>query len=140
MSSFLSGCCLCGALRYEYRGAIGPVSMCHCSDCRKTSGSAFGVSIELLKDSFELTSGDAAAYEMEAESGNRLTRHFCPHCGSPIYTSSPSHPDHVYLEAGSLDEPHVSELELSHQSWTNSAVKWGQVPPGLPSYETSRTD
>jgi hypothetical protein len=37
----LSGSCLCGAIRYEIDGKIGPVGHCHCVTCRKAQGGAF---------------------------------------------------------------------------------------------------
>ena len=36
-----SGSCLCGAIRYEIRGELGPIVLCHCAQCRKAQGSAF---------------------------------------------------------------------------------------------------
>lgn len=134
--STLTGGCLCGLVRYAYEGALGPASICHCKDCRKMSGSAFGVSVRLSKDGFRLLKQPAKGFDMRAESGHELTRYFCAECGSPIYTSSPAHSEHFYVEAGSLDEPDA--IQLSHQSWISSAVDWARIPPDLPSFEKNR--
>ena len=36
----ISGSCLCGGVRFEIEKAVGPVEICHCNRCRKTTGSA----------------------------------------------------------------------------------------------------
>lgn len=56
-------------------------------------------------------------------------QHFCPECGSPLYTSSPKHPDYVYVKAGCLDEPGI--VEPVHQSWVDSAVAWSRIDDDL---------
>lgn len=61
-----------------------------------------------------------------------LTRHFCPECGSPIFTSSPEHAEYVYVKAGSLDDPLI--VKPTHQNWTGSAVPWSQIGGNLPSF------
>ena len=37
----LKGSCLCGGIRYEIDAELGPVTNCHCSQCRKAAGAAF---------------------------------------------------------------------------------------------------
>ena len=37
----ITGKCLCGKVRYEINGRLGPVVYCHCSMCRRATGSAF---------------------------------------------------------------------------------------------------
>ena len=103
----IEGGCLCGAIRFAVVGSLAPAAYCHCSDCRKCTGSAFNVSVPVSVDIFNLLSGKPKGFSKTADSGNELTRHFCPECGSPLYTSSPRHPDRVYVKAGSLDDPNV---------------------------------
>jgi hypothetical protein len=71
-------------------------------------------------------------FTKHGESGNELTRHFCPECGSPIFTSSPKHPDTVYVKAGTLDDPTV--VRPTHQSWVASAVSWSQIDSAIASF------
>src|SRR6478752_7454450 len=89
----MTGRCLCGATAFEYSGEIGPAGYCHCSDCRRVTGSAFNVSVRVEADKFRVARGQPKGFAKLADSGNELTRHFCAECGSPIYTSSPSHPE-----------------------------------------------
>lgn len=132
MTALVTGRCLCHAVRYEYAGSVGPAGYCHCEDCRRVTGSAFNVSVQLEIGKFRLVSGDVKRFTKLAVSGNSITRAFCAECGSPLFTTSPSHPDHLYVKAGSLDDPNV--VLPSHQSWTDSAVSWRRIDPSLPSY------
>src|SRR5258708_36888497 len=101
----ITGGCLCGAVRYEYDGEPGPANYCHCSDCRRCTGSAYNIGVRLLAAQFTITSGSPKGYSKRGDSGNELTRHFCGDCGSPPFTPSPPHPEYVYATDGSLDHP-----------------------------------
>ena len=137
MSAAITGGCLCGAVRFACAGTLGAAAYCHCADCRKCTGSAFVVSVAVERARFEITAGSPNGFTKHGDSGTELTRHFCPDCGSPLFTSSPCHPDHVYIKAGALDDP--ASIRPTHQSWTRSAVPWATIEPGLRSYDTGRT-
>lgn len=77
-----TGSCLCGAVRYEIRGDIGPGFYCHCSRCRKAGGSAFASNAVVAADDFVVTAGADALKTFVADTG--LHRSFCANCGSPI--------------------------------------------------------
>ena len=77
--------CLCGYITYEYSGPVGPAGYCHCEDCRRCTGSAFNISVRLSLAEFRITSGNPKPFTKRGDSGNELTRHFCPECGSPIF-------------------------------------------------------
>lgn len=129
MSENICGGCLCGSVRYIYSGLVGPAAYCHCEDCRRCTGSAFNISVKLDAQKFEIVSGKTKGFTKRADSGNKLTRHFCPECGSPIYTSSPTHSQHVYVKAGTLDHPDA--VKPIYQSWVRSAVSWSNIPADL---------
>ena len=129
-SGVLTGGCLCGAVRYEYDGEIGPANYCHCADCRRCTGSAFNIGVRVAARQFRLVKGTPRGFTKIGDSGNALTRHFCPECGSPLYTSSPRHPEFFYLKAGCLDDPAV--VHPTHQNWTHSRVPWAAIGPELP--------
>ena len=136
MSTIVTGGCLCGQVRWEITGEVGPAGICHCADCRRVTGSAFIVSARQKAESFRIVSGTLGSYTKTADSGNELTRYFCANCGSPIYGDSPHAPGVVYVRAGTFDDPTL--ITLSHQSWTQSAVDWGHIPADLPSFEKGR--
>ena len=134
----VTGGCLCGSVRYEYDGGMGPANYCHCTDCRKTTGSAFNIGVRVEAQRFRITTGSPRGFTKAGDSGHHLTRHFCPECGSPLYTSSSRHPEYFYVKAGSLDDPTL--VQPTHQIWMQSIVPWATISPQLPGYARSRAD
>jgi hypothetical protein len=97
------GSCLCGAIQYEIRGELGPIVLCHCSRCRKASGSAFGSVSPVKIADFHVTAGSDSLSEFAAPTG--LKRFFCKRCGSPIFGRRDDVPDLIRLRIGTLDTP-----------------------------------
>ena len=137
MERTVRGRCLCGNVTYEYGGAVGPANYCHCEDCRRCTGSAFNIGVRFHLPEFRITSGEPKGFTKRGESGNELTRFFCPECGSPIFTASPRHPDYVYVKAGTLDDPRL--VKPSHQNWLVSAVAWGRIDENLRAFQRGPT-
>ena len=129
MAGSIRGRCLCGHIQYEHSGAVGPANYCHCEDCRRCTGSAFSLGVRFDRTEFRIVSGSPRGFKKRGESGTELTRHFCPECGSPLFTSSPKHADYVYVKAGSLDDPLI--VHPAHQNWVVSEVPWSQIGSDL---------
>jgi hypothetical protein len=132
MSTHISGHCLCDHVTYTYEGEVGPANLCHCEDCRRCTGSAYNVGVRLETAAFRITRGAPKGYTKAGDSGTLLTRWFCPHFGSPLYTTSPKHPEFLYAKAGTLDDPSVVNVE--RQCWLDSAVPWRHIDPNLPGF------
>ncbi len=132
MVNIAKGHCLCGRVRYEYTGQIGPANYCHCEDCRRCTGSAFNIGVRFDAGGFKIVSGNPRGFTKRGESGFELTRYFCPECGSPVYTSSPRHPEYVYVKAGTLDDPNL--VRPAHQNWAAFAVPWSKIEESLPAF------
>ena len=73
--------CRCGQLRAMATGEPVRVSVCHCLNCKKRSGSAFAVQARWPAGQVAIE-GNSNSWEIIADSGNRATFHFCPDCGS----------------------------------------------------------
>jgi len=103
----LTGGCACGAVRYEL--AEEPIFqlMCHCSDCRKASGSAFAEVLFVAADRLSMVGSEPKFYSVKAESGRTMNRGFCETCGSPIMIRRPETPQLAFIQAGSLDDPMI---------------------------------
>jgi hypothetical protein len=136
MTTIVTGGCLCGAVRYEFHGEVGTAGYCHCKDCRRTSGSAFGVSVRVPASGFRIVAGQPKGFTKLGDSGRSVTRYFCADCGSPLYTVPPRHPDLIFIKAGGLDDPSV--VKPDREAWTRSRVDWATIAPDLASYETNR--
>ena len=133
MAHLTTGRCLCGHIAYAYDGPIGPASYCHCSDCRRCTGSAFNIGVRFRLADFRITRGNPKGFTKYGDSGRELTRHFCPNCGTPLFSSAPRHPDSIYVKAGTLDD--VGVVAPAHQNWLQSAVPWSQIAPDLQGFD-----
>lgn len=137
MGDPITGGCLCGAVRYAIDGPVGAAGYCHCADCRRISGSAYGISVPVAAADFRIVQGTPKGYTKPSDAGRPVTRFFCPECGSPIYTQPPLHPDRVFVKAGSLDDPGL--VTPNRQAWTASRVAWAEIDPGIESFPRGRT-
>lgn len=129
----LTGRCLCGAVRYAAYADPEAMAYCHCDDCRRVTGSAFGVSVCVPAWTLQV-SGEVKAFVTEGEGGHRTHREFCPICGSPLFTR---YPDKVYIKAGTIDN--AEHLKPTRQIWTEMAVPWSRIPDDIESYPRDRT-
>jgi len=75
--------CPCGALTAACEGEPVWISVCHCLDCQRRSGSAFAAQARFPESSVRIE-GPSRAYRRTGEGGNSATFHFCPGCGSTI--------------------------------------------------------
>ncbi|KAH7046694.1 Mss4-like protein [Macrophomina phaseolina] len=104
----LTGGCLCGKIRYSLAASAQPVYsvICHCINCKKSSGTHMVNASIFLKSHFTLDSDiTLKAYEDACtDSGTPVYRHFCGDCGSPVYITTPLVEDIVSIFSGTLDE------------------------------------
>src|SRR6185369_9325542 len=98
-----SGSCLCRSVKYEIDGELGDFGYCHCTSCRKASGSAHAANAPIERAQFHLVSGADTLREFESSPGK--VRAFCSRCGSPIYALLAESPDLMRIRLGSLDTP-----------------------------------
>lgn len=75
--------CRCGQLRVTCEGDPVRISVCHCLECQKRSGSAFAVQARWPDEQVTAT-GRSKTWERVADSGHRATYRFCPDCGSTV--------------------------------------------------------
>jgi hypothetical protein len=128
----MTGGCLCGAIRYESTGAPVFSLLCHCRDCQRASGSAYNAAMRVPAAGFRVTRGAPKLFVKTADSGNRVTRAFCPVCGSPLFLQVATHPDLVGIRVGTLDDPGVFRPEAD--IFVKSAQPWDHMDPALPKY------
>jgi hypothetical protein len=124
----LAGGCLCGAIRYEIDGAIGPIGHCHCATCRAAHAAAFATTARVARDDFRWMRGEAALRTFESSPGKK--RFFCPNCGSHLIAAW-DHEDEVILRVGSLHDDPGSKPVL--HVWTEEKAPWFDLNDGLPS-------
>lgn len=76
--------CRCGQLSATCTGEPVRVSVCHCLDCQKRSGSAFSAQARWPAEQVAIA-GASKTFVHTADSGNTITHHFCPDCGSTVH-------------------------------------------------------
>ena len=108
MSDTIEGGCLCGQVRYRVSGPFDAFHLCHCSQCRRSTGSAHAANIFGSPDRLEWLSGEELIKRYTPDEPDVISKCFCTHCGSLVpYVSQKS--GSLVIPAGSLDEaPGVS--------------------------------
>jgi hypothetical protein len=117
-----SGQCQCGNIRYRVNGEPLTFYACHCLDCQQQSASAFGLSLLVAVDDFELIAGRLKFWSKTADDGSAKNCAFCPECGTRIYHASDDPAAPISVKAGSLDNnSHISPVA---HIWTKRAHRW----------------
>src|SRR3954462_7988677 len=98
--------CHCGQLRLQVEGEPFAVSICHCLDCQRRTGSAFGMQAGFKQDQVEIT-GRYHDFSRISEEADRKEHvfHFCPDCGSQVFYTEPTEPDLIVVSVGSFADP-----------------------------------
>lgn len=122
----LDGRCMCGAITYTC-DTEDPImtGICHCTECRRQSGSAFSVIAGVAMDDLHVTGTTKVFDTVGDDRGVPAHRHFCGDCGSPIISVLADAPDVAWIKAGTLDDPAWLEPEL--EAWTQSRLPWVQM-------------
>jgi hypothetical protein len=118
------GGCLCGAVRYRSEAQPLFSGVCHCRDCQKFTGSAFGVMVGVPKTSV-IFDGNISSFSSIGGSGKPIIRFFCPKCGSSIAEETSRLPDQIVLNVGTLDDPH--QMKPVVEIFRDDALAWVQV-------------
>lgn len=137
----ITGHCLCGAVSYSIDAEPMTVILCHCEDCRRSSGAAFSINAVFPREALTLRGAALSTFETVGDdTGQKRERKFCGACGSQVMTDLAEMPEMAVMKAGTLDDPSVLTPEL--EIYTDSAHPWvhdaaaperGLFPRNLPS-------
>ena len=117
--------CRCGQLRATATGEPVRVSVCHCLDCKKRTGSAFAVQARWPAEQVAIES-ESKSWVHHADSGNRITHHFCPDCGSTLhYTIDGKFDGLVAIPLGAFDDPFFAAPQFS--AWEKRKHDWVEI-------------
>ncbi|KAI9786058.1 MAG: hypothetical protein M1816_008149 [Peltula sp. TS41687] len=120
-----TGGCYCGEIRYEIDLASpddARTSICHCKNCRKWTGSAFGITTKVLRKAFKIVEGKTKEHVSDNGSGTELHREFCETCGSGILEYGANAGDFTYINYGTLDKP--DQLPPKGEFFCKVRAKW----------------
>jgi hypothetical protein len=117
MSMPLTGTCLCGAVRFEITGGFQHFFLCHCSRCRKATGSAHAANLFSRTASLTWLMGEDLVRRYRVPD-SRNEKCFCSQCGSPLPNARPDQ-GLLMVPAGSLD----SRIDLRPEAHIHMASK-----------------
>jgi len=137
MSREISGGCLCGNVRFKLTGPFSHFHFCHCSRCRKATGSAHATNIFGKADSIHWVQGVDLIKRFDLPEAKQFSRCFCSLCGSPVPHQSRG-TDLLIIPAGSLDEaPGI--LPQDHIFWSSRA-EWYESSLEVKHFDRYPTD
>ncbi len=124
----LLGSCLCGGVRYEISGKLGPSIYCHCGQCRKASGASFTTNASVSASDFRFVEGESLVGKFESSPGQ--FRCFCTRCGSPLIKRIAEKPEEIRLRLGTLDSD--PETNPAAHIFVSFKAPWTAITDGLP--------
>jgi hypothetical protein len=106
--------------------------MCHCLACQRRTGSTFGAQARFPLDRVSIN-GTSTQYVRTADSGDHITFHFCPACGSTVFYQPDQEPDIIAIPVGAFADPSfpaptVSVYESRRHVWTS-------LPPNIEHFD-----
>lgn len=133
----MKGSCLCGKCSFEVVGDPGPVGKCHCSKCRKVSGTGSNAVFWIAPDSFKWLSGEENAKTYSLPDGWRSV--FCNDCGSPIpaFVEGSPLPEFAgsgmwIVPAGLMDEE--VNVGVRGHIWVENKPEWDVIGDDAPQF------
>jgi hypothetical protein len=131
MADRAAACC-CGALSLRIAGEPLMNAVCHCANCQRRTGSAFGWSCYFREDQVVGPAAAHGVYAFDSASG-RAERHFCDRCGSTVFWRAEAAAGLIGVAGGCLSgedigEPTVSASEASRRAWVAVPESWLHAP------------
>src|ERR1043165_1363566 len=120
--------CACGQLRLRCDGEPRRVSMCHCIDCQRRTGSVLGVAAFYPRTAVNVVAGAPKTFTRNSVAGTTVTFHFCPHCGSTVFWEPERMPQVIGVAVGAFGDPSFPRPEQS--VFTTSKHTWLDFPGG----------
>lgn len=125
------GSCLCGAITLTLAGEIRSIIHCHCSKCRKNSGTAYATNGFVNRADLTIRKGQEMLKSYTTSPGKR--RFFCATCASPVYSENDADLSQLRLRLGILDSD-IIERPGSH-NFIGSKANWDDLDAALPRYD-----
>lgn len=126
-----TGNCLCNQVRFTFQSTPTNVSVCHCSICRRTTGSAFGTYIEV--SDADLKVSDGAEQLNSYNVTDKLSTRFCRNCGSTVFAQHADYPGSVYVSLGAMAKD--SDIHPMYHEFVGSKASWYEIQDLLPQFE-----
>ena len=132
--STLTGSCLCGEVRYKLTQEAVWAHSCHCSRCRKSSGSAFASILFFPLDALLYLKGEEHLRSYKVPEAERFTHVFCRRCGSTLPFVNRAR-GLVVVPMGSLDDD--PRYAPRAHIFVGSKAPWSSITDDLPQHPTA---
>ena len=127
----MTGGCLCEGVRFEVTGPFLRAGHCHCSRCRKHSGTAVCTQGRVRREHFRLTRGADLVHAYRPEGGG-AHKAFCVRCGSSLFGGTWPDGDEVSIRLGAMDgDPGIRP---QYHTFVGSRAPWDVITDELPQY------
>jgi hypothetical protein len=127
-AGFLRGECLCRTVAYEVADAFAYAANCHCSNCRRATGSAFKPFAGISRDQLRIVQGD---HDLLIYGGSSAHDVHCKRCGSLLW-SVVRDGAFVHVAMGTLTDP--PSIRPTAHIFVGSRASWYQITDDLPQY------
>jgi hypothetical protein len=132
MSTPVKGTCLCRGIEFEVSGATSPIGQCHCSKCRKVSGTDGNAVFYAPAAGFRWIRGEDLIKRFVVPDGKAWSSHFCGTCGSPVPLIDKER-KFYFVPAGLLDGD-IGQRGYAAHIFVNSKAPWVVISDSAPQY------
>jgi hypothetical protein len=124
--------CHCGASAIDCIGEPAKVSLCHCLDCQRRTGSLFSVAAFFERAAVQVVDGVTRSYRRGSASGHDVTFHFCPYCGTTLWWNADRLPHLIGVAVGTFAD---ASFPMPEQAvWADERHEWLELPASLPQH------
>ncbi len=127
MKNILGGCA-CGSYRYEINTPILSAFHCHCRHCQRASGTGHS-SLFVVPSIASKSTGNLKYFDQVSDTGNTVSRGFCPYCGSPATCKTSGNTQVIMFHAATLDE--AEGFNPTKSVFTQHQCSWDFIHPEL---------
>jgi hypothetical protein len=128
----LHGSCLCGSVKFSVDLPFDRFAYCHCSRCRKATGTAHATNAMVKPAAFRWLQGEDLVGRYDLPTAKSFSNAFCRNCGGKLPHATRSGRD-VIIPVGSIDD-RVDAVPEGHIHWLSRA-NWDVPDNKLPILE-----
>ena len=130
-SEIVKGSCLCGSVRFEIKPPLAVFRYCHCSRCRKASGSAHAANIFVPQGQFAWSAGEDMVNHFKLPGAKTFAVSFCTRCGTRVPHNIRERNEYL-IPAGVLDDDPAARPQNS--IFWGSRAPWYVEPQAMPKF------
>jgi hypothetical protein len=131
----LTGGCLCGGVRFEIAAPLVSAGYCHCTRCRRRTGTAASVQARIAPGSLRIVSGEELIRAYEPPNG--FAKEFCSACGGALWSRDPEDAETISVRLGVFDAD--PGIRPAYRQFVAYAAPWEPLPDdGLPRFPEAR--